>query len=117
MIKFLLKNNYWQDKKIFLAFIFSLLINAFFWFVVWYLTLSFENTIPLHYNIYFGVDILGDKKEIFKLPLIALLILIINFVLSFILYKQKKILSYFLILAGFLIQVFLLTAGLLIISL
>jgi len=106
-----------KDKKIILISALSFLINIFFWLILWYSTLTFEGSIPLHYNIYFGVDLLGDKKEIFKLPLIALLILLVNFILARVIYKKDKILSYFLVLASFLIQIFLLIAGLLIVSL
>ena len=112
-----LKNEYWLNKKIISILVFSLLINIFFWLALWYLTLSAEGSIPLHYNIYFGVDLLGSKNEIFKLPLIALLIFLINLALSLFFYKKEKIFSYFLVLAGFLIQIFLLTAGLLIVNL
>lgn len=118
MAQFLfLKNDYWRDKKIISIFIFSLLLNIFFWFVVWYSIISFKGDIPLHYNIYFGVDLLGDKNEIFKLPLIALLIFLINFILAFIVYKKEKILSLFLTVAALMIQIFLLTAALMIINL
>ena len=108
------KNDYWQNKNIVFVLIFSLLINIFFWFSLWYLTMSYKGNIPLHYSIYFGIDLLGNREEIFKLPFIALLIFLINFILSFILYKKEKIFSYFLLIASFTAQIFLLTPGLLI---
>lgn len=116
--KFLfLQTDYLKDKKIFISLIFSLLINIFFWITVSSLTASSQGSIPLHYSIYFGVDLLGDRKEIFKLPFISLLFILINFILSFIIYKREKILSYFLVFSAFLIQIFLLGAALLIINL
>ena len=109
--------SYWRDKKIFLALLAGLLINVFFWLALRALTSPLENPIPLHYNIYFGVDLLGDKKEIFKLSFIASLMLLINFVLSFIIYHKEKLLSYFFVFSGALIQIMLLIFSLLIINL
>lgn len=112
-----LKNGYWEDKKIFLFLSAGVLLNLFFWLAVWRMTSFFEGQIPLHYNIYFGVDLLGDKKEIFKLPSTGAIFFLLNFALSFFLYERERILSYFLIIAGFFVQIFLFASALLIISL
>ncbi len=109
--------DYWRDKKIFWALLAGLLINIFFWLALRSLISSLENPIPLHYNIYFGVDLLGDKQEIFKLSFIASLIFLINFVLSFIIYHKEKLLSYFFVFSGVLVQVMLFIFSLLIINL
>ena len=47
----------------------------------------------LHYNIIFGVDLLGAWWKIFFLPASGLLVALINFSLSFFLYKKDKFLS------------------------
>lgn len=51
--------------------------------------------IPLHYNIHFGVDLFGPWWLIFTFPAVGLIILILNFVMAFFLWRREKVLSYF----------------------
>lgn len=44
----------------------------------------------LHYNINFGVDLVGSPEKIFFYPLAGLLAVIINFVLIFIFARRKE---------------------------
>jgi hypothetical protein len=75
---------------------------------------NLEN-IPLHYNIFFGFDWLGDWRLAFTLPLAGLLILLVNAVLSFWLYSRTYLLSYFLSMTALLFQIFIAISSLLII--
>ncbi|NQU77157.1 hypothetical protein HQ544_00495 [Candidatus Falkowbacteria bacterium] len=56
-----------------------------------------EELIPLHYNIYFGVDLIGNKNNIFKLSFIGFLVFLINYFLAFLVYRREKLASYILI--------------------
>ncbi len=38
-------------------------------------------TVALHYNVIVGVDLLGKKTDFYKIPLAALLIAVINFII------------------------------------
>jgi len=71
--------------------------------------------IPLHYNIYIGIDSYGIWQKIFILPGLGLLFAIINTIIAFLIYNKKKILSYFLCLANPIIQLILLLSTTLII--
>jgi len=51
--------------------------------------------IPLHYNIYFGVDRFGPWYYIFMLPALGLLLLILNVIFEGIYVKREHILSIF----------------------
>ena len=51
---------------------------------------------PLHYNIYFGIDLLGPWYQIFLLPILGLIFLLINFLFGMAVYRRELILSYFL---------------------
>ncbi|MBU0597856.1 hypothetical protein KKF61_02565 [Patescibacteria group bacterium] len=53
-----------------------------------------EDPIFLHYNIYFGVDLIGNWYLIFLMPAIGLACFFINLVFSYIIYKRSKIISY-----------------------
>lgn len=95
----ILSNSFFREKSIKIILILSILINLFTWiFLVWSVKGQPES-IPLHYNIYFGIDLYGNWYEILVLPSFGLLFLVINSILGAIFFSKEKILSYFL--AGF----------------
>lgn len=49
--------------------------------------------IPLHYNIYLGVDRFGDWKEIFLLPTLGLGLFLLNLVLQTLAVRRERFLS------------------------
>ena len=51
--------------------------------------------IPLHYNIYFGIDRFGPWEHIFLLPAIGLLLFIVNLIFQSVFLRTEHILSYF----------------------
>lgn len=109
--------TFFQDKIIRVNLFFSLILNIALWgFLAWQVK-DFPELIPLHYNIYFGIDLLGPWYQIFLLPTIGLVIFIINFFLGTIFFLKEKIISYFLAGASSLIQILLLIAGLAIVFL
>jgi hypothetical protein len=61
--------------------------------------------IVLHYNVFFGVDLIGNWKEIYLLPIVGDIFFIINFILAYIFYGQKeRIASYLFLLASLFVQ-------------
>jgi len=75
-----------------------------------------ENTsLPLHYNIYWGIDLFGQWYQSLILPILGLAILVINFILAIFLYSQKIMASYFFTISSVFVQLFLLIASILII--
>jgi hypothetical protein len=71
--------------------------------------------IPLHYNVFLGIDLIGQWYHAFILPLIGLVVVIVNFILAFALYSKKILISYFLSFTSLLTQLILIVASLLII--
>jgi len=68
--------------------------------------------IILHYNVYFGVDVLDSWQKAYLLPIIGFFLLIINTLLGLYFYKQKeRIASYILAIANLMIQLSLLVAS------
>lgn len=49
-----------------------------------------EGTIVLHYNAYFGVDIVGDPWQVLLVPLSALSFFLIDFILARKLYSMRE---------------------------
>ena len=58
--------------------------------------LSTSGTIPLHYNLYFGVDVFGPWWQAFSIPFFSLVVLLVNTICAYMLYEKEKILSYLL---------------------
>ncbi|MFH1838317.1 MAG: hypothetical protein ABH808_02380 [Candidatus Kuenenbacteria bacterium] len=101
-----IKNNLFRkDKLILSSLAIGLLSNFFIWGIVYYKLPNIEdNLIPLYYNIYFGIGLIGQTKELFKLPQIGLIIYLFNFCLAYFLYSKNKFLSHSLIICSILIQ-------------
>lgn len=49
-----------------------------------------QSSVILHYNVYFGVDVIGDRIQIFLLPSIATLFFVMNIFLAKWLYDSRK---------------------------
>ena len=98
---------YFRNHFVKLNFLIILLLNIFLWLFLAYNSRDFAGQIPLHYNIYFGIDSFGPWYKIFWLPIFGLAIFLFNFVFGALIYEFEKILSYLLIgtasLAGFLL--------------
>ncbi|MDD4995649.1 MAG: hypothetical protein PHW53_04285 [Patescibacteria group bacterium] len=73
--------------------------------------------LPLHYNIYFGIDLIGAWYKIFAIPGAGTVFFIVNCVLAAIFYKKEKVLSYFAAAANFILSIGLAVALVLIILL
>jgi hypothetical protein len=114
--KIIVAKPYWKDKQIMGILFLSALLNIFIW--IFLLQNQKENAHPviLHYNLFFGVDYLGDYKNIYLIPLSGLIIIIVNSILGHLLYLKEKLASYFLVFIIFIIQVFLLIDSYLIIK-
>lgn len=84
----------------------ALLINAANWGLIAFFIRPVDFPIILHYNVYFGVDVIGAWWQVYFLPLIGLAILSVNTVLGYLFYQQKeRIVAHLLILAIFIAQV------------
>ena len=91
----------------------SLAANLINWVIlkIWIKPVNFP--IILHYNVYFGVDMIGGYRQVYLLPLIGLIIFVINSALSMYFYVQKeRIASYILLMAALMIQLSLMVASL-----
>lgn len=75
-----------------------------------------EGLIPLHYNIYFGVDLIGNKGQILKLPFVGLIVLGVNYFLARFVYGKERFVSYILVDAALAVAIILFLAGVFILN-
>ena len=62
-------------------------------------------SIILHYNVYLGVDFIGEWWRIYLIPAIGTFIALLNFFLAWRFYAQKeRIAAYVLLIAAFMVQ-------------
>ncbi|PIR04029.1 MAG: hypothetical protein COV59_02485 [Candidatus Magasanikbacteria bacterium CG11_big_fil_rev_8_21_14_0_20_39_34] len=76
-----------------------------------------EEQIFLHYNILYGVDLIGTWGKVLYLPIIGLCILIINAFLGWLLFERSKVPAYLLSLSSVVCHIFLLLAAYLLVFL
>lgn len=61
---------------------------------------SSQDLLILHYNVTTGIDLIGPENRLFIFPILGFLILAINTALAMVIKKERKFLSYFLVLAA-----------------
>jgi len=111
-IKAFFADEYFRSHIILWLLVFIFLVNLTNWILLKIFIKPIDFPIILHYNVYFGVDMLGSWKQVYFLPALGLLLLIINLFLSFYFYKKKdRIASYILMIAALMIQLSLLVAS------
>jgi len=76
-----------------------------------------DDYIFLHYNILFGVDLVGEWWKIIHLPITALIIFIINFIISWFIFSRDKFASRLINAVNLYCQIFIFIAILLIVFL
>jgi hypothetical protein len=105
--------NYFKHFHIKMYMLFLLLSNLLLWFFVNYITRHVsQDLVALHYNVDFGVNLIGSAKQLYVIPLIGLVIIAINSIVSLYFVKQEnfKFLSHLLLGAGILAHFFLLAS-------
>lgn len=104
--------EYFQSDIIIWLLTLNIISNAINWLSLRIWIKPVEFPIILHYNVYFGVDLAGDYRQVFVLPLIGFILFGINLILSLYFYKQKeRISSYILMIAALMIQLSLIVAS------
>mgnify|MGYP006306610163 CR=1 FL=1 len=108
--------SYLTDRWFRINLFFGLIANIFIWlFLAWQVG-DLPDHLFLHYNIYFGVDLVGYWYRLFFLPLAGLLIMLVNFIIAAFFYKKERLLVYFLIFSSSFIQIIIFLAALAIVS-
>lgn len=106
--KKIFKADFWRNRLNLVYLLSSGFFNLIIWLLLGYYIQPSEYPIPLHYNIYFGIDLTGSYRSVFNLPIIGLLIILINAFLSIWLYSKDRLISYILLLTALVVQIFVL---------
>ena len=96
-----------------LYFIALLGLNLLIWLIAYFINASVsQDLVVLHYNIDFGVDLIGSVRRIYIIPLLGLIIILVNAILVFIFSRRKdfKFFSHLLLAASLVVNLFLLIA-------
>jgi hypothetical protein len=87
-------------------FIAATFLNLVSWALITIFIRAGEDPIWLHYNVYFGVDVIGDWWQAYVLPAMGLFFFIVNFTLAYHFFNTKeRIAAHLLFLASILIQI------------
>jgi len=116
------ENPYREDLVVKINFLISLVINIFIWVVLYYKLRHFaysteDEQVYLHYNIYFGIDNIGNWYNVFILPLLGAFIIVLNNVLAYFFYLKEKFISFALVVSQTMMQIILLAAAIFVILL
>lgn len=87
-------HGFWSDPVIFFSIVLAALANAGIWAALFWTAVPTDAPIILHYNIYFGVDVVGNWKSLFFMPALAAGLLFLNLVLSRFFYYKERLASY-----------------------
>lgn len=117
-----LENPYREDLVVKITFILSLLINAVIWLALYFKLYPFSymtefGQIFLHYNVYFGIDNIGQWYMPFIIPILGLFIILFNNILAYIFYLREKIIAYILLISQTVLHLVLLAAAIFVILL
>lgn len=105
------RSLFFKNKFILINFIISIFLNFVLFFLIFLKIRPSSEPIALHYNIYLGIDLIGNWYKIYFLPLLGLIILLVNTLLAYYILKKERILAYFLVSASTFAQIILLVAG------
>lgn len=104
-IRFFFGQDYFQNGLNIWLIILSVVINIGNWALLLIFIKPVDFSVILHYNVYFGVDVIGDWRKIFFFPALGIFLLILNLLLAFYFYKQdEKISAYLLMLVSLFVQ-------------
>ena len=103
-----------HNKIISVGVLVSILLNLGIWIVLYIYIKPSHGPIYLHYNIYFGIDLIGEWYRVYIIPLTGLLIILVNYLAGAIMYSSKRVLSYLLVIFAIPVNVFLALSAILI---
>lgn len=88
---------FYKDKLVFWLLNFSVLAIFLVWGLLSWKQINQSELAVLHYNIYYGIDILANSRWLYLIPLFILVISFLDFLLAVFLWTKNRLLSYFLL--------------------
>jgi len=114
MVKLLFskKKIFWPQNILLLI---NILLLLLFWLWMFFKIKNRQDLIPLHYNIYYGIDWFGPSYYLYLYPLLATIWFLINIIFSFFWSKQNKNFLFLFFILTLLLNIFLITGSFLIV--
>lgn len=111
-LKSFFAKDYWQSRIVLWLLAASFMMNIINWLMLVIFVRPSVPTIILHYNVYFGVDVMGHRGWAYLLPAIGIFLLLINnFLASYFYSNKERIASYVLLITSLMIQLSLIIAS------
>lgn len=90
---------FFSKKVIYWLTVLTLSVNFYLWYLIYNFVDFGKEFHVLHYNVYFGIDLIDSPQKLLSIPFLGILILLVNLFLSYIVYIFKKefIIPYFLL--------------------
>lgn len=85
--------QYFHNRFFMTVFVLSLLVNGALWLWLTDTLSPSPEPIPLHYNIYFGIDLVGPWWYRFGFPAVGFATIVVNTVLGVVFFERTKFLS------------------------
>lgn len=102
-------NELYQDGQTRLFILTALFFNILIWVASILFTANLkDDVVALHHNIYFGINLIGDSRQVYFIPLLGLIILVINIVFSFLIRMEGGFFTRLFTASAILINIFLL---------
>lgn len=112
MLKAVFSQEFMKNSIVRWLLVGTIFLNAANWVFLAFFIHPVNFNIILHYNVYFGVDLIGDWWQTYILPSMGIVFLLINFFLARQFYRNReRIASYILLLASLMIQIGLIIAS------
>lgn len=105
-----------KNKFIIITNILALMINLATWIFLYFklrqiLPGKESDIIPLHYNVYLGIDLHGKWWKAFYMPAWGLIALAVNYFITMLVYHKKSLFGQMLTIASLAIQIIVFAAG------
>jgi len=102
--------SYLENRFVLVSLCIAIFLNIVLWIVVFSKFGLSRDTIPLHFNVVYGIDLVGNSMRLYQLPAAGLLVFCVNLFLGKILFGFNKLFAYFLVVAAVAVQLLLFAA-------
>jgi hypothetical protein len=97
--------EFFQSSLVHWVLIGTIFIGVADWAALLFFVRPIDLPMVLHYNVYLGVDVIGDWWQMYFLPIIADIFFVVNTILAYIFYQKKeRLAAYIFLLASFFVQ-------------
>ncbi len=93
---------FFSKKPVYWLVVLTLSANFYLWYLIYNFVDFGKDFHVLHYNIYFGIDLIDSPQRLLSIPFLGIFFLVFNLCFSYIVYIFKKefIIPYFLLSAS-----------------